>query len=444
MKHTTINRKIEILESINLGLLLENSKATTMSGDKLRTFIIENHASQQFNSITNMLTVASHCLASKDVAMIQVGTTILESIKSSIDARMIYCIESVQNAKTYDSNDFARQLTEKLEELIVLESVDEKLNSIRSGAISTFKTVSPVVDWVNEAAKITVEDMIDEGADVKAYHPVIFLENGRNEDFILRLANKVFSIKENSVTETVSPSSKFSYLSSIVEALTYNSAKNCFEHQDTVIGSFIINENGVFRPEEINEEFDNQKFLKEMSMINESLSNTQNESVRNQQVIDGMLSIHHNYENIVLADNILMVENKRNNEKYGIIVTENNESYVATLTSLRYPNTIQKFHRVDEAIELIKSRCNYDASGFFVKYLAEQHSADEKDAYISEKYNDLIGELEAREAQVRSKINEAKSNLQFNKAEALTESLVMIQSTIIEQKQNFAKSLFVK
>ena len=440
MKQHTIDQKIAVLQSINLGLLLENSKPMTIFGDNLKNLLVENHNKQNFNSISNMLSAASHCLASKDQNMIEIGNSIVEGMKSSLDARMIYCLESVQSNPTFEDNPLAVQLCEKLETILALESMEEKINSIRSGTLTSYKTVSTLVDFVHEAVQIKVDEEIVENVYTRAFHPIVFTEEGKNDEVFVKLSNKVFSIKGANVVETVSPSPKFSYLSSIIESLKYDSVKKAFIHVDEKLGEFKITESGIFRNTDmIVENFDHSNFIKEMGILAESLGSNQAEISRNQQVVDGMLSMHHNYGNIALADNILIVENLRNHEKYSIIVNENSSAYVATLSSLRYPNTLQFFNRIDEALELVNKRSGYDASEFFAKYVAEQAQIDEKSSIIAEQYNTLIEELESREVQVVQKITEAKGEMKFNKVKALEESLVVIQSTILEQKQNFAK-----
>lgn len=440
MKHHTIEKRVKVFESINLGQLLESTKATTIAGDKLHSFLVENHNSQKLNSVSAMLSVASHCAASKDANMINVGSVVVESIKDSIDARLIYCLESVLQLHTFDQNSLAKQLAERLETIIEMEDVNEQLNAIRSGALASFKTVTNLVDWVHEAAKVKTNEVVSEDVYHRAFHPITYIEEGQQNEIVLKLGNKVFAIGESFVHETVSTSPKFSYLSSIVENLTFDHNENVFIHTDEKLGQFKINESGVYRNTDmIVEAFDQATFIKEMGIICESLSSNQNEAYRNQQVVDAMLSIQHNYSNIVLADNILMVENLRNNEKYAVIVANENASFVSTISSLRYPQTTVKFKRVDEAIEFVKQRSGFDGSEFFTKYISEQHASDASSTMISEKYNDILETLESKEQDIKNKITEAKSELRFNKVKVLEESLIMTQSLIIEQKQNFAK-----
>jgi hypothetical protein len=262
MEQNILAKQSKVLSTINLGQLLESTKAITMSGEKLHAFISENFNNQVFNNVTNMLSVASHCLASKDSAMIDMGNSIVESIKGSIDARLFYCLETVQASSNNQFSQLSKQLSEKLQDIIAMESVDEQLSAIRSGNLSTFRTVTPLVDFVFEMAKVDVADQVTETIHHKAYHPIVFVEEGANSDIFLRLGNKVFNIKGNEVLETVSVSPKFTYLSSIVEALRFDHIKDCFVLETANLGSFVINEQGVFRNEEnvVMENFNNSSF----------------------------------------------------------------------------------------------------------------------------------------------------------------------------------------
>ncbi len=440
MKQHTLNKRLNILSDINLGQLLESSKPTTLTGDKLKTFLVENHNNQKFNSISGMLNVASNCLSSKDVSLINIGHTIIEAVSSNLDARLIYCLESAISNKYFEQNSLLVQLSEKLDELLIIESIDEKSTLLRSGVLSPYKTASNIVDWIHEAVQLK-QTSVNETVEHKAYNPIIFIDENASSIFF-RLANKVFAINENGLVETVSPNPKFAYLSSIVESLKYEHVSESFIYVDKKLGAFKINEQGIYRnDEQLVETYEQTKFIKEMGVLVESLSNSQSELATNRSTIDAMLSVKENFSHLAFADNILMIEHLRLNEKYAIIINEN-KSYVATLASLRYPTNLKQFNRIDEALDFVKKRTNYDASEFFTASLNEQSNHDEKSKLIADKYNDLIEELDAKKIDIKNRIVEHKKNLQFNKAKALESTLVIVESAIIEQKQNFSKQMF--
>jgi hypothetical protein len=446
MKQHTFNQSInekqlKIVESVNLGQLLESSKVTTINGDQVKNAIVENFNNQKLSTISTLIGAANHCVTSRDTSLVVLGNTILEKLNASLEAKLIYCLENVNNIieNSFSVNPLARQLSEKLESILEMSNADQ-VNSIRSGSLSIYKTVTNLVDWIHESVAIKTKE-VSETVYHRAYNPIIFVEEGQNSDTFIKLGNKVFNFKNDTVVETVSPSPKFAYLSSIVEQLEYNHVKECFNVKDEQLGTFSINESGVRKGDDltINESFDPSAFIKEQSIIVSSISKNTNEAFRNNQVLDSMLSIHYNFDNIVKADNMLMVESLKNNEKFAIILNENQSAYLAVLSSLRYPNILTKFNRIDEAIEALKKHSGYDAKEFFIQAITEQNQLDQKSNMIAEKYNDIIAELEQREIDVKQKINEAKHNRQVNREKALTESLFIIQSAIIEQKQNFAK-----
>lgn len=444
MKQYTSNKQVEVVKNINLGNLLESSTASTIEGDKLHSFLVENFNNQKFSSLSSLLQVANHCNASKDTSMIKIGTSIVEKVNANLDSRLVYLIEALENAPWQSVNSLSKQLLEKAEEILAMESMEEKVNTIRSGALGVYKSVTPIVDWLHEAVKIKQENQLDENIYHRAYHPIVFIEEGMNGISNIKLGNKVFALHENNVVETVSSSPKFTYLSTIVEALKYDQVNECLVHTDEKLGVFKINESGIFRGEDapmLLENFEQSSFIKEMTVLNEALSSNVNEAKRNNQIIDALLSVNHNFKSIVRADNILMVEALRNREKYALIVNENHTAHLATLSSMRYPNVLQSFGRIDEAIEELKYRTGYDASDFFIKSISEQNVYDEKDKLIAEQYNKIISELEQKETYVRSKINESRMNGQINKQKAFENSLIQIQSLIIEQRQNFSKQL---
>lgn len=427
----------QILQKIDLGSILESVKPQTLAGDNyvkaLATFINEGKA----NSITSISNIATQCLNQfkNDVSIYGIGETLVEKLNENLDPMIVFCFESIQGK--LENNPLAKQLNEKLESLIVMESSKDKASAIRSGLLNPYKVVSESVGYLQSSVSIKTKES-NVTTIHEAYTPIIYIEN-INENAYAKLGNSVFILGDDKLTKTVSPTPKFSFMSSIVEELTWDEKETAFVYNESSLGKFLIKENQIDRVlDDKTTVFEHDtEFVKHMSLITESFENKQNQIVTN-KMFDSLLSVKNNFDNFVMADNIIMVENKQNFEKYALVVMEN-ASFVCTLQSVRYPNIVEKFDRIDSALETLKKKSGYSADGFVTEKLKELDTVDTNKKLIVENYTEILESLVDKEQEILAAMEIARSCNQVLKLAKLNESLILVRGHITEQRNNFGE-----
>lgn len=428
-----------ILEQVNLGQLLEQLSPQTMSGSQLKQKLVEQFNANRLNSVAALTEIIFECskIAAADSAFLTFNESISEKLTDSIQAKLVYCVETVQSARP---NTLTEQLVEKIETVLESKESDVILGSLRSGILKPFQSM-PIVNFITESIKITTEE--EASTDIhEAFQPVSYFEKDSTGNLFVRLHNKVLAINESNVTFVNSPSPKFAYLSSIVEAMQYDNANQTFKIAHKDLGQFEISEAAITR--HINETTticeSAAEFLQQMSIIVESKDSTfsklgKNEIYEQKQFVDSLISLKNNISNLAIADNIFMVENKKFHEKFAMILTEQ-FTYIATLKSNRKPLLLEKFNDVKSAVTRMSILSGYDTSHFVVEQLAVEAAANsEKAEQITEQQN-IVEELTAQQKMIVAEI--ANEKRQPNCSEAvlakLEEARQLNEAHIVEQR----------
>lgn len=433
-------KRQEILQNIDFGSILESVKPSTIAGDKYLRSLIQFVNEGKANSISAVSGIASTCLNQfrQDSAIFNIGESLVEKLNENIDPMIVYCYESI-GRHVSENNILAIQLSKKLENIVVMESSKEKTAAIRSGMLAPYRSINESVSLLESSVSIKTEQ-ITETATHEAYNPIVYIERV-DENTYLRLGNNIFSMTEDNLSKTVSPSYKFNFMSSIVEELKWNDVEKAFVYTDNILGEFKINENSITRKSKDNETIfeNNNDFVKHMSILTESLDNKRNANLAN-NLFDSLISVKENFDNFVKADNVVIVENKYNHEKYALVILENS-NWVCTLQSVRYPNIVEKFDRIDSALETLKKKSGFSADGFVTEQLKQIEALDSNKKLIVESYSMLIESLNEKEQEILTAIDIAKRSNQPNKVAKLNESLLLTRAHLTEQKNNFSEKM---
>jgi hypothetical protein len=435
--------RAQILESVNIGQLLEGFKPSSMQGSTMKKNLVEAFNQERLNTVSGLAHIVYECnnLRHVDNNAFRLSEVISEKLGSSIKNQMVFCFESLgQMSET----EITKSAKNTLENLIQLDESEIK-NKIRSGALNPYRSISSV-RFVIECTKIQNENHTDEAIH-EAYTPVSYVET-INENTYIRLGNKVIALNEHNLLLTKSPSTKFSYLSSVVEALQYNRENETFDIKHPALGEFMIGESGIQRKklgsdEVLNES--NEELIENLSMIIESKSSnaiTRRQVAEQKEFVDALISLQENYDSIAQLDNSVVVENKQTKEKFALIVHEG-KSFVGTLKSTRFPNVFESFSNINEALSYLQKRSGYDAKQFFVHEVALFESLSEKHAIEAGALKSVVEKLEAKRTEIEKMIGEEKSieNPSIEKINMLKESLSQLNGMIVEQKQNLQEYL---
>ena len=161
-----------LLETINVGQILENFNPVSMQGSAFKKHLLEANNEQKLQTITGLTDMIFECNKARhiDAAAFQIAEQMSEHLSDNIKAKLIYCYESLQTSK---SNSLLESLMTKIDSLIVLEDA-EIVNSIRSGSLNSYKSIS-AVGFIIESVAIKSTN-VSETATHEAYHPISYIE----------------------------------------------------------------------------------------------------------------------------------------------------------------------------------------------------------------------------------------------------------------------------
>ena len=106
--------------------------------------------------------------------------------------------------------------------------------------------------------------------------------------------------------------------------------------------------------------------------------------------------------------------------------------------SLKQARIIEGFVNVKDAIRVFEKKTGYDLSSQLVDQIAEGEKADEEKAKEIKEQKDLLVKLEAQEKEVAEEIKKAKDE---EIKEEFNSTLILIQQTIVETKNELDELL---
>lgn len=428
--------KTQLIADMNIGNVVESYKPTSTQGIKLKKTLVQWVNEGILNHVQNVSSVIAQCdgLKHVDENAFFLAETLSNKLNSTIKYHVMFCLEQLMSQRT---NVIVENAISFLSDSLLLE--DEQIkNNIRSGALNTAKTI-PVIESLISACKIKTIEHSQTNIH-EAYHPVSYVETV-NENVFIRLGNSVLAINDKSVVNAKSPSSKFSFISTIVESMKWDNTSNSFAVDHSKWGKFIINEDFISRQKPGSEEIvesTSEELAQEFSLILEHASiSSPNEAKYASQFIDSIIALHENYNSLALLDNCVIVENKLYNEKFAIIVNDNS-AHFNVLKSTRFPNVNEKFTNVHEALARMEQRSGYDASHFFNKEISILEAKSKENLEKVNATNIIIESLKEKKREIETFILEEKKSAQPNveKIKKLNESCIEIESIIIEQRNN--------
>ena len=435
-----------ILENVNLGTIIENFEPISMQGTALKKSLVESLNDKKLFTITALTDVIVECNALRhiDSNAFVVAESVTNAIKDSMKAKIVYCFETLGTRQ----NSLTENLKAKLEQLVILEDA-EIINSIRSGSLMPYRSIG-AVNFLIESVKLDTDES-STSAMHEAYHPVSYYEINEADTTFVRLHNRVIGMKENLIFEANSPSPKFSFMSSIVESMTWSPDSEAFLVEHAELGTFTVSENMITRKakgsDEIVESSDAKAFVSELSMIVEAKANNSiSRNVLNEQkhFIDAIVAIKENINHIALTDNIVIVETKASGDKFALIVNENvGGAAVCTLKSNRLPNILEQFGDIRNALKVLESKSGFNATSFVTDKLQVLESADAQKVSNANAMKSVVEALIAKETSIIAMITEAKAETNRNtgKIEKLNEALSVTRGLINEQNNKLAQIL---
>lgn len=440
MKNIESARKT-ILENLNIGQILENFKPLSMKGSSTKSQLVtlfNNGRLNNLSAITDMI-VECHNMMHVDQNAYEISETLSEKLTNDIIAKLVFCHEDLSSKPT---NVIIENALNVIDTLVTLNE-DQIVNSIRTGALNAFRNFNSV-QFVIESCKIVTENSAESNQHV-AYRPVSYVET-INENTFIRLGNNVLLLNNSNVFVTKSPSPKFNFMSSIVEQMKYDQVNEQFSVEHDSLGQFIVSESAISRKSAQDKEFEQytpQALVEAMSLIVESKGFTsvnRREINEQQQFVDALVALYENFDKVAILDQCIIVENKLTNEKFTMLVHENTP-YVGVLKSTRFPNVVEKFANVVEALNKLKKRSGYDAKHFFVKDIVIFETLSETTTKQVEALQSVVEALDVKRKEVVKLINEERNGeiRVPEKAKLLAETLQTIDAMIVEQETAIAE-----
>ena len=428
-----------ILENVNLGQLLEALTPGTMAGSTWKQKLVQMYNENRLNSVTALTEIIfeSSKLGTTDEAFLTFGQSISEHLSESIQSKLVYCAETVAASRTNALNE---KLLSKIDMVLENKESEAIIQHLRSGILQPFQSIN-VVGFITESIKVATEET--GSTDIhEAFKPVSYIEKDTNGTIFVRLGQKVIGINESVVQYVSAPSPKFAYMSSIVEAMTYDAEASAFAIQHKSLGKFIISEGSVTRiVDETETVCENmQDFVQTMSLIVEAKADSVNKVDRQtiqeqKQFVDAVVSLKNNMSNLAYADNIVMVENKKFHEKFAMILTED-FTYIATIKSNRKTLLLEKFSDVRDALARLQAQSGYDAKHFVTEQLAKVAQLDEAKQSQIEAQTLVVEALEEQAIEISKAIAEEKRNTKPNARvlEKLKEASNLNKGHLTEQR----------
>lgn len=433
MKENTKQIRTQLINDIGTGSIVESYTPSSTQGIQLRKKLVSLVNEQMLTNVSSIMSVIQHSNALKHVdnqAFI-LSESLTEKLQSSIKYHVLFVLESLESMP---QNSLVGQAKNVVESLLVMESDDLIKNSIRSGVLLPYKSIQ-IVESLVTASKIS-DDNITETGDILAHTPVSYIEK-IDEHLYIRIGNNILAVNENNVINTKSPNSKFSYLSTIVESLSWNHTNESFSVMHKDFGTFFISEQSITRKTNNDQIVEHSSNLaEEFSVLIESLSENNKQYVQqSRNFIDSIITLHENYENLAILDNCVVVENKKHNEKFALFVQEN-ASYFMVLNSRRFPVTIDKCETIHEGLEKLQKRSGYDASKRFSNAIQISENATKAIMENVEAYESIIETLTEKKNEIVGLITEEKMQQKPNMKYigSLQQTKAKVEALIIEQR----------
>jgi len=289
----------------------------------------------------------------------------------------------------------------------------------------------------------------------EAYVPVSYVEQV-NENTFVRLGNNVLAIGRNGIQLASSPNTKFSFLSSVVEAMEYDNVNESFGVTHRELGTFTINEHSITRKTANAEDKETvyesaEAMVTSLNMIVETkANNTFNRKKINEQkqFIDSMLALKENLSSVFELDNSVVVENKNTRERFAMIIHEG-KTFVGVLQSNRLPNIFERCQNINEGLTLLHKRSGYNAMKFFSDQVEIHETLSKKQQKEATALRNVIETLSNKEDEIKEALTEAKSAKfpRKEKIDMLNGALAKTKSIILEQRtnlQSYIESVGVK
>lgn len=432
--------RLNIIQSLRLNEALNNFDPQTMASIDLKKMVSEKLDNGKLVSITAIIDVMTECNSIKntDIKAFEFYETLSERLSDNFKAKVVFVHEEISSMR---QSNLTEQVLNKLDEFLVMES-EQIMEAIRSGALNAFRSYAPI-KLLTESIKRVTEN-IEESDVFIAHRPVSFFEHQGDNTFI-RIGNQVLCVNENNVSFATSPNTKFTYITSVMESMKWDSEKHEFKAAYKDLGGFTVNENSIVRKTEKSEKIyeDKSGLIKDMNMLVESMGNNafdRREKQFRKQFIDSLLAIKENWNNIAILDSFVVVENRQNKEQFTMFVYEGN-TFVGILKSNRYPNNFTKVGDINEGLSLLKKRSGYNAQQFFLEHVEKFNTITGEKTEKALAYREVIESLEQRESLIRNKITEerGKDNPSKSKLTKLDEVLSKVNALIVEQNNNLRK-----
>lgn len=422
------NIRMELLESLGFGSMIEKLAPISMKGSQFKHRLVEGFNKESYTKIKNISEslLSAVKFRENDNAVDVFLTEASNKFKDlGIKSSLVYSFEIIESLRSESQITLGALKT--LDSLVVKES-NEIVESIRSGALNAYRSL-PTIENVIGLTKIVESDKYD-GVDYEINTPISYIEETSNAN-CFRIGNYVFAINENGVARVNSPSAKFTYLSGIVESLIKEGES--FKAISEDLGTFILSENKVELVKEGEEavELDLQKYIKEQSMVMEAKQDrlTEAKKEKTRGFIDAIVALKENFNSLAILDNVKVVKNKRLNESFIFVVNENNYN-ILSVDSKRYVNLNESYDRISEAIKRFETITNVNLNKSYIGLLAEEVKQDEtKEALISEQQEILQG-LVDKSNSIKEAISVSKN---ADKIKALQEALELTSKFIDEQ-----------
>lgn len=429
--------RLNIIQSLRLTEALGNFNPQTMASTDLKKRVSEKLDNGQLITLASIIDVIGECntIKNTDSKAFEFYETLTERLNENFKSKVVFVYEEILAMR---QSNLTEQLLGKLDELLGKDSEEIK-ESIRSGALVAFRSYEPI-QFLTESVKRVTENT--EEVDVFiAKRPVSFFEH-QGDDTFIRIGNQVLCVNENNVSFATSPNTKFTYITSVMESMQWDSEKHEFKSEYSGLGEFTVNENSIIRKNDDVEKIyeDKSALIKDMNMLVESMGNNtfdRREKQYRKQFIDSLLAIKENWSNIAILDSFVVVENRQNKEQFTMFVYEGN-TFVGILKSNRYPNNFTKVKDISEGLMLLKKRSGYNAQQFFLEHVEKFNTITGQNTEKAVAYREVLEKLDAKENEIRSKISEerGKDNPSQAKIAKLNEVLSSVCALIVEQNNN--------
>lgn len=426
-----LETRSNLLNSLDVGKIIESTEASTVKGTEIRSRIIN-----QFESLSDSVSGLMHIReAFSQYAPIDKGLyTIVEKIDealidNSFEFKTIFCHESLSGSKDAMKIKASKNLEE-----IMSKNIDEAKASIRNGMFNGFISSLPMLSLLTEEAKIKTEELEDCNK-FEVTTPYSYVEES-NSGLSIRLGNKVFSIIGEKLIEAASPSPKFSYISSVVENLVkFNTDKQSFIYVDES-QTIEVNRQEIKRilGENVSTYETSSEFAKNMKLVVESNGSKSNLG----EIVDALISLKENYDNISKADNFILINKKTTNETFAAGKINDNH-IILTLSSTRLPSMVENHDSAIEAIKSLNKKSGYDASSFFSDSLIKENKLIESKNAEYQERTSVVKTIEAKIDEIDNHIREARNAGNIEREESLLKNRSVAESLLIEQKTEISK-----